>query len=136
MIVSRKKTPPQISLQLQGERIEVVNSFLLLGVTVTNNLSWKKHISEITTKAKKLLGFLYRLFRESGSANLEKLYKAIILPHLEYCSSVWDPPQKNHISKIEHVQSFAAKVVTGDWPCDSKQLISSLGWPSLQTRRL
>ena len=45
-------------------------------------------------------------------------------------------PTKNHISRIKRVQSFAAKVVTGDWSNDSKQLISSLGWPSLLTRHL
>ncbi len=43
MIVSHKKTPPSISLQLQGEQIQVVNCFRLLRVTITNNLLDKAH---------------------------------------------------------------------------------------------
>ncbi len=40
-----------MNLTLQGEPLE----FRLLGVTITNDLSWRQHnISEITSKAKRL----------------------------------------------------------------------------------
>ena len=136
MIISRKKKPPTFSIDLQGEPLEFVDSFRLLGVTITSDLTWRHHISEITSKAKRLLGFLYRLFRDSNPHCLARLYKAIVLPHLDYCSCVWDPLHVTHIAKIERVQSFAARIVTNDWSRESQELKSELGWPSLAKRRL
>ena len=115
MIVSRKKKPPSMRLELQGELLEFVDNFRLLGVTITSDLSWRRHISEVTSKAKRLLGFLYRIFRDSNPQCMAKLYKTIVLPHLDYCSCVWDPSHVTHIARIERVQSFAARVVLNDW---------------------
>jgi len=47
-------------------------------------------------KIKKLLGFLYRFFRDAKSHLLAKLYKSLVLPVLDYCSSIWDPQSKVH----------------------------------------
>ena len=39
IIVSRKKKPPSMHLELQGELLEFVDNFRLLGVTITSDLS-------------------------------------------------------------------------------------------------
>ena len=135
MVISRKKLPPQPLLQICGEQIEFVSSFKLLGVIVTNNLSWTPHIMFSISKAKCLIGFLFRVFKEADEPFLSKLYKAIVLPHLEYCSCVWDPPFTKYITALERVQSFAAHVVTNTWPLESAPLVESLQWPSLSQRR-
>ena len=67
-------------------------------------------------------------------------YKALVRPHVEYCSSVWDPSTKNLKDKIEMVQRRSAR-----WVCNSyrtrpnstgpTEMIHELGWPSLQSRR-
>ena len=87
------------------------------------------------SKAKRLIGFLFRVFKEADEPFLSKLYKAIVLPHLEYCSCVWDPPFTKYITALERVQSFAARVVTNTWPLESAPLVESLQWPSLSQRR-
>ena len=135
MVISRKKLPPQPLLQICGEQIEFVSSFKLLGVIVTNNLSWTPHIMFSISKAKRVIGFLFRVFKEADEPFLSKLYKAIVLPHLEYCSCVWDPPFTKYITALECVQSFAARVVTNTWPLESVSLVESLQWPSLSQRR-
>ena len=68
------------------------------------------------SKAKRVIGFLFRVFKEADEPFLSKLYKAIVLPHLEYCSCVWDPPFTKYITALECVQSFAARVVTNTCP--------------------
>jgi len=65
MMVSRWKTPPPMCTKLQGNQLELVDKFHLLGVAITSNLTCKLHIFEISSKAKRLLGFLYRVFREN-----------------------------------------------------------------------
>lgn len=99
-----------------------VLSFLLSSLPVTSPgepTSWKK-----TFKAKRFLGFLYLvpIFRESGHHCLSRLYKAIVLPHLDYCCCVWDPHHTTHIQRLENVQSLAARIVTNDWSTDTEVL--------------
>ena len=97
MVISRKRSPPRPVIQIQGDTVEHVSSFKLLGVVITSDLTWKIHIQHIICKARKLLGFLHRVFAEGGRRCLVQLYESIILPHLDYCSPIWDPHQKTHI---------------------------------------
>ena len=66
MVISRKRHPPTPTIVIKGHEVEQVSSFKLLGVTISADLSWRQHIHGIVSKAKCLLGFLYRVF---GSSN-------------------------------------------------------------------
>ena len=61
MVLSRKKiqTIPPV-LNLLGSEIEGVDSFKYLGLTIKHNLSWSDHINKICSKARRLVGMLYR----------------------------------------------------------------------------
>ena len=84
-----------------------------------------------SVKAKKILGFVYRVFGSSGQHCLARLYKSIVLPHLDYCSSLWDPQYQVHIKRLESVQTFAARIATKCWSDDGKGIKARLGWPEL-----
>ena len=62
MILSKKRCPmtKSVPLYLCGSELEEVEIFKYLGVLVSKNLSWSEHISEICTKARQILGLLYR----------------------------------------------------------------------------
>ena len=67
-------------------------------------------------------------------------YKALVRPHVEYCSSVWDPSTKNFSNKLEMVQRRSARWVynsyrTGPDAIGPTEMINDLDWPPLQTRR-
>ena len=136
MVITRKKNRPAPNISLQGHCIEQVSSFKLLGVTVSDDLSWRDHILSVCARSKKLLGFIYRAFGVASKSCLNQLYKSLVLPVLDYSSAVWDPPHKIHQEALEGVQSFAAKIVSHRWNVDSDQLKLSLLWPSHSTRRL
>ena len=136
MVISRKKSLPTLKVCIDGHQIESVTSFKLLGVTVTSDLSWRCHITSTCARAKKLLGFLYRVFRLAGTSCLRRLYTALVLPVLDYSSSIWDPSQKVHSLALERVQNFAARIMMSEWACDVEKLKSKLGLPPLSKRRL
>ena len=94
MILSKKRCPTtrSVSLYLCGSELEEVEIFKYLGVLLSRNLSWSDHISELCTKARRILGLLYRQFYDNvDPATLKQLYISLVRPHLEYASQVWDP---------------------------------------------
>ena len=103
MLITRKRsnslTPPPLSLG--PSIIERTYSYKYLGVTISSNLSWSEHIHAICTKAKRLLGFLYRHFySNANTSSLLKLYISLIRPHLEYACQVWHPHLLTDINKL------------------------------------
>ena len=108
-----KDPPPEIVLE--NKLIERVTSFKLLGVTVTNNLSWETHVDTVCTKASKRLHFLRLLKRSAVSQDdLLHYYKSVIRPVLEYACPVWQSSLTVHQrDRLESIQRRAVAIITG-----------------------
>ena len=59
-LTNRRITKIEASYTLEGKVLKNVDSIKYLGVTITNNLKWNTHITNICTKANRTLGFLRR----------------------------------------------------------------------------
>ena len=57
--------------------------------------------------------------------------------NLEYCSSVWNPHQKDQIRKLEVIQRRAARYTTNGYRNTSSvsSMLDHLQWESLESRR-
>ena len=101
MLVSRKRAqlPPPI-LKLYGQQLQMVDTYKCLGLIISSYLSW--------SKAKRLLGILYRRFSAHSNSNLLfKLYLSLVRSHLEYASAVWSPYKAGEVQAIEDVQKYS-----------------------------
>jgi len=107
-----------------------------LGVTIDSKLTWKEHIKITTHKANAVLAFLRRNLKPCSSHIKAKCYLGSIRPIIEYACTVWAPHTAQDIDKIEMIQRRAARFVYNNCNIVSvSNMISSLGWPTLQTRR-
>jgi hypothetical protein len=59
-----------------------------------------------------------------------RAFTSLVLPHLEYTSTVWDPYHKQDIQALEKVQRKGARFVTGKY-----SMLNDLNWQPLQIRR-
>ena len=92
MQITRKRIKKiNVSYSLEGTVPENVEKIKYLGVTITNDLIWNTHVSNICTKANRTLGFLRRNLAACPLDVKESAYKGLVRPILKYSSSVWDP---------------------------------------------
>ena len=100
---------------LVGTVLDNIENIKYLGITITNDLKWNTHASNICTKANRTLGFLRRNLSACPQDVKESAYKGLVHPVLEYGSSVWDPSGIPLQEELEKVQKRAARFVTGNY---------------------
>ena len=67
----------------------VVDSLDLLGMTIDNQLNFSEHVSLVSKKVNNQLNIMIRFRNLICIATKLKFYNAFILPHFQYCSTVW-----------------------------------------------
>ena len=101
------------SIVIDGNIVETVEYAKLLGVTLSNDLSWNRHVDcrPIVKKAAKRVYMLYRLKRAGISRlDLVTVYISVVRPVLEYACPVWHTNLPKYLSdSIEFIQNSALK---------------------------
>ena len=115
---------------LGGKSLKSVQSVKDLGVTLSSNLSWNKHVGITTNKANKVLGIIKRTV---GTGNI-----SLVRPILEYTAPVWSPYLVKNIHAIEKVQRRASRLALNqgqeEWSYEDRCKL--LNWPTLSIRRI
>ena len=137
MQVGRKRHNILITYTLHDHPLPITDSAKYPGVTITNDLKWNKHVSNITSKANSTLGILRRNLRLSSHTVKTHAYQALVRPHLEYASTEWDPYTHYNTQKLEMVQRRASRYVCNRWHNTSSVtgMLSQLVWVPLAMRR-
>ena len=127
MTLSRKKMKTQSQpIILLGSQLDFVESIKYLGLTIQCDLTWSNHIQNICSKARRLVGLLFRQFNHYAEpTTIKTLYLTLIRPNLEYASIVWDPYLVKDRKVLEDVQKFACRVCTKDWHTNYQMIA---GW--------
>ena len=96
MVINFLKYQPTVitPIQLNGIVIDRVSSYKLLGVIISNDLSWNEHCDSIHKKATKRL-FVLRTLKRVGlvTNDLVLVYGSIVRSIVEYASPVLDCEQ-------------------------------------------
>ncbi|XP_071941051.1 uncharacterized protein [Antedon mediterranea] len=69
--------------------LQWVSKMTDLGVVIDDKLTFESHVAQVAMKANKKLGIIYRSFDYLSCHSLSLLYKSIVRPSMEYCSTVW-----------------------------------------------
>ena len=118
-----------------GSLIDKSESTKDLGVTMTNDAAFKQHIHAICQQAKKQVGWILRCFTCRSEYSMIILFKAMILPILEYCSQLWCPMNAGDIRKIENILRNYTSKISGLGDLDYWSRLKKLNQFSLERRR-
>ena len=132
-----KKITFPYSLHQQVLKEEEASKYL--GVTISNDLKWSRHVEMTATKANKTLGFIRRNFRQCTPKVKAAMYTTLVRPVLEYSNTAWSPNLRKDITLLEKTQRRAARFVTNNYtdrtPGTISRILRDLGWESLEERR-
>ncbi|PIK59086.1 putative RNA-directed DNA polymerase from mobile element jockey-like [Apostichopus japonicus] len=111
----RKRKPVIFNYMLNGVHLVKVDCVKYLGIHITSDLNWGKHIQNVCNKGNRILGVLRRNLSPCSKDAKLAAYKGLLLPVLEYASSVWDPTKLSC--------STTSKTFRGVQPVSSLQII-------------
>ena len=118
-----------------GNIIEEKTELKDLGIQMSSDLTFGKHISKITTSCRKLAGWVMRTFKTRSATVLVTIWKSLLQSRLDYCSQLWSPYTASDINKIEDVQrKFIAKI-EGMQNLNYRQRLQTLKMYSQERRR-
>lgn len=104
MIFSRSRVITS-QYTLGGFTLELVNSFIDLGILLDGKLTFNSHIITTVNKAYGVLSFIKRWAKEFSDPYITKnLFTSLVRPILEYGSVVWDPQYDFYVNMLESVQ--------------------------------
>ena len=101
-------------------------------------VTWGEHVQAICSKARKILGLLYRRFyNNTPISTLLQLYISLVRPHLDYASAIWSPYLSKDKIELENIQKFACRMAPGLWDSSYYQdLLELVDLPTLECQRL
>jgi len=100
-------------LTLSNSVTERVQTFKLIGVVISSDLSWEPHIKYLLSKIAKRIYCIRLLVRAGvGKADIIGVYVSIIRSDLEYACPVWHPGlSKQQSDDIENIQRRCLKIL-------------------------
>lgn len=140
MVISTKQTiskimsnPPDI--KLNENLIQISNQEKLLGINIDSELSWSSQVDNTLKKCNTLLYLLSRI-KQYLSIPVRKLfYNAYILPHLDYCCTIWGNSTADSINSVIKFQKRAARLILDkDFDTPSVDLFAELNWMTFPER--
>ena len=113
LLISNTFIDFDMQLVMDNSVLKIVDMHKHLGVTLSSNNKWYKHVELIIKSASKQVSYLRKAKYHFSKEILSKLYCTYIRPLLEYASEVWDGCTQTDAYRLEQVQLIAARIVTG-----------------------
>lgn len=124
-----------IVIKINDEEIEKVKSIKYLGIMIDNHLKMSKHVEYIIKKVSKKIGFFGRISRKLSLFHKIMLYKTIIAPHFEYCSSLLYMCNKGEFEQLQKQQNKAMRIILRyPYLTSIKIMLETLSWMSIKQR--
>ena len=109
---NRSMNPIVFNYTMNGVPLKRVDTVCDLGITITNSLSWNKHIESIISKASRMSGLVKRTLGWHSSTRTKYImYCPLVRPLLEYCTPLWSGTSCKNIKSLEKIQRSMARYI-------------------------
>ena len=101
-----------ISITIDNEQINEVQSTKFLGIQIDQHLTWTEHLNNIATKMAKGIGILWKAKPYLNQCTLRTLCYCFVFPYVNYCNIVWLNTNTFKLSNIITLQKRAVRIVS------------------------
>jgi len=112
-MISEKKTY-DFHFKIGNVEIDKKTSINLLGVNLDNKLNFSKHISNICARVHNQIQVIKRFRHILSNSTKAWPYKAFIMPHFQYCSTIWHFCGARNSEKLELLNKHALQIILSD----------------------
>ena len=137
MVFSRSKTQFGTRLTINNEKLEKISVTKILGLWISEDLSWAKNCKEICRKAYSRISMITKLkYVGVEFQDLIEIYILFIRSVTEYCAVVFHSTltiEESH--KLERIQKTSLKVILGVMYVDYESALEMCGLQTLTARR-
>ena len=134
--ISNKPQPARLTYFINGIAIPCCSSYVDLGITISCDLSFERHINNIVSKARQRVSTLFRGFLSRNLSTMRLAFISYIRPILEYNGIIWNPCHIYHIDLIENVQRNFTKRIPSISSLPYSERLALLDLDLLELRRL
>jgi hypothetical protein len=138
MIFSRSKARFATRLTINNSNLEKINVMKILGIWISEDLSWSRNCQEICQKAYSRLSMITKLkYVGVCLEDLLDIYILFIRSVTEYCSVAFHSSLTQQQSdKLEKIQKTCLKVIMGDMYISYSAALEMCGLETLSDRRV
>ena len=124
------------NFSVDNNEVDANDTLKILGVTLDRRLNFVAHVSEQVKKACAKASALRRIRRFLPLDVMCRLYKAYILPHLEYCCPLLLGVGRSQVKKLEDTNNYILRTILGYGKHTSyNHLLNIAGIRTLEERR-
>lgn len=131
----RRLNMAKCDIRINNEKIQEVTEIKYLGVVIDKHLMFDSFAEYVTKKVAKKVNFLYRINKHVSNYTLVTIYKTIIAPHFEYCSTIFINCSQYSIEMLQKAQNRAMRAILR---CNRytpvQDMLSTLNFMSIEKR--
>ena len=131
----KSDTIPYVYMSSESTAIPEKDKTTDLGVIMSSSAEFKDNVSHVAARGRQQMGWVLRIFITRERRPLMTLYRAVVLPILEYCCQLWCPTSVGMIREIEAVQRTFTSRIAGFEHLDYWERLRKLKLYSLERRR-
>ena len=119
----------EFKLSFLGKQLAPVETARDLGVILDTSLTFDHHVSATVTSCMLRLGQINRVKHCFDNRTLIIIINTLVFSNLFHCSSVWSSTSQSNIAKLQAVQNFACRIISGSKKYDHvTPILRQLNW--------
>jgi hypothetical protein len=119
-----------------NETLSQVDNVKYLGITLDDRLSFDSHIDGLAKQISKKIGIL-KSCKFLSRNTLVHLFNSIVLPHFDYCSSVWCATSSKNLTRLQRLQNRAMRLILRKpHRTHIEDMLDELKWMSVRQRNV
>ena len=127
---------PDLDIFLKGVNISQESDCKYLAVTLDSQMKFQIHVNDVINKLKRALSIFTRAAHFVDISTRITLYNTLLLPHLDYCSTVWSGSlRKCDLVRLQRIQNRVMRTILHCHPrTHILDMLRTLKWMSVKQR--